>query len=366
MRIKNVIFFVSTLDSGGLENYLLRFLYEKHSSFDGVYVYCKSGNAGQLEEKYRKINNVHIVLGKLGALNLFSHIKLAFFIKKNRIDAVCDFTGNFSALPLLFSRFAGVKKRVASYRNSSDRFKKGLLKNTFSNFLKFTVNKSATNIIANSEAGLNYFYTNKWKSDKRFSVIRNGLNSYELLAESGNLRKDFGISDQAFVIGHTGRFNEAKNHSTILAVAEILLKKYQDIYFILCGNGVLENLRSSVVSKQLNERIFLFENRNDVPRFLNTMNCYFFPSITEGQPNALIEAMVLGLPYVASDIASIRETASEHYKLYDPLDVEGLSEALEKLYLNNTPRDISLQKETCERFEHTKRFDDFYRVLSGM
>ncbi|MCG7538908.1 glycosyltransferase [Pseudoalteromonas sp. OF7H-1] len=361
-----IIFFVSTLDSGGLENYLLRFLNEKSSEFDVIYIWCKSGSAGQLKDKYKNIKNVHVVLGRLGVFNFFSHIKLTCFIKKNRIDAVCDFTGNFSALPLLFSCFARVKKRVASYRNSSDRFKKSFLKNACSNCLKFIVKTTATNIIANSEAGLNYFYTNKWKGDKRFSVIRNGLNSYELLAESGNLRKNFGIPDQAFVIGHTGRFNEAKNHSTILAVAAILLKKYQDIYFILCGNGVLENLRSLVVSKQLNERIFLFENRNDVPRFLNTMNCYFFPSTTEGQPNALIEAMVLGLPYVASDIASIRETASEHYKLYDPLDVEGLSEALEKLYLNNTPRDISLQKETCERFEHTKRFDDFYRVLSGM
>jgi hypothetical protein len=48
----NIVFFIHSLDSGGIENYLLRFLQYKHASFNQVYVYCKSGHAGQLESDY--------------------------------------------------------------------------------------------------------------------------------------------------------------------------------------------------------------------------------------------------------------------------------------------------------------------------
>ena len=65
----NIVFFVSGLDSGGLENYLLRFLQYKHSSYNTVYIYCKSGKGGQLEDDYLKLDNVVIVKDKIGFLS---------------------------------------------------------------------------------------------------------------------------------------------------------------------------------------------------------------------------------------------------------------------------------------------------------
>lgn len=361
----NVIFFVSNLDSGGLENYLLRFIKEKHHEFNNIYVWCKGGRGGQLEDKYRDVNNVEIVKLKLGYFDFLSYKKLGKFIQEKKIDAVCDFSGNFSGRVILTAKKRGVKKRIASYRSASDRFEKSLSKELYNTWTKRLVWRNATNIVANSYAGLRYFFGDACAKDVRFSVIYNGLNSKEYISEVGDLRSDLGIPSDAFVIGHVGRFNPAKNHVTIVAVANDLQKKYKDIYFLLCGNGVKKSLFSVLEEKGLAERFLIFENRADIPLFLNTMDCFFFPSITEGQPNALIEAMVTGVPFVASNIDPIRETVGDGYELYPPMDINALFNALEKKYLEKAGRSHEQRDFMIRRFDYIDRFNEFLSLIKN-
>src|SRR5690625_4170556 len=97
----NATFFVHSLNVGGIETYLLRFLTNSSDRFNKIYVYCKSGESGVLESKYLKIPNVKIVKHRLGYLNPFSYIKLRSFLKNNNINVVCDFTGNFAGGAIL-------------------------------------------------------------------------------------------------------------------------------------------------------------------------------------------------------------------------------------------------------------------------
>lgn len=222
--------------------------------------------------------------------------------------------------------------------------------------------KYATDILSNSKAAFDFFYK-KEKQDSRFQVIYNGIDANKFNVGSQTLRKELNIPENAFVIGHTGRFNYAKNHHTIIQVAKVLIERYSDVYFILCGNGVKDGLENKVIELKINEKVLLFNNRQDIPIFLNTMDVYFFPSVTEGQPNALIEAMINGLPFVASDIEPIKETVESHISLYNPFDVDGFVKALENLYLNRLEKDYRLKEKTIKRFDHKKRFDEFYNIL---
>lgn len=76
--------------------------------------------------------------------------------------------------------------------------------------------------------------------------------------------------------------------------------------------------------------------RSDVPKLLNIFDLFFFPSITEGQPNSLIEAMVSGLPIIASDILPIQETVPNGFisKLKPPTDYSSFIDAIDELYCN--------------------------------
>lgn len=358
----NVVFFVTGLNSGGLENYLLRFLQSKSSCFNNIIVYCKGGKSGQLEQDFLKFKNVIILKRRIGYFSMIRYFSLLFLFKNSKTNVVCDFTGNFSGLILLFAKIVGIKKRVVFYRGSSDHFKKTILRTWYNNLLRYLTYKFATNVLFNSYAAIDFFF-GKWPVDQRFHVIYNGFDVKKFDVGNSNLRRVFNLSDDNFIIGHTGRFNYAKNHKTILQVAEILIKRYPNIYFILCGNGVRNHLESQVIKMGIQENVKLFENRTDIPVFLNTMNAFFFPSVTEGQPNSLIEAMIMGLPFVASNIPSIKEIVEVNSLLFDPNDVNGFAKALEGFYLERKHRDHHLRHSTMLRFDGQIQYEEFYNKL---
>lgn len=357
---KNVVFFVTSLQSGGIENYLLRFLNKYHRSFNRVLVYCKSGKGGQLEANYQSISNVEIIKQKVSFFNPIDYFDVGVFYRREKIDAICDFTGNFAGFILLTAKVFGVRKRITFYRGSEDKFDKNRLKSAYNNFSKRMVFKHATDILSNSIAAFNYFYPNIWQKSSRFEVVYNGIDSFQFSNNHDDLRHQLGIPAKAFVVGHTGRLNSAKNHQTILKVAEKLIKKFDDIYFIMCGNNVKTNLDPIIASMELQEKIKVFNNRDDIPSFLKTMDCFYFPSLTEGQPNALIEAMVAGLPIVASSIDPIKETVPDELVPYlvPPLDVDRAIEKIQRVYLEGQHFDT--QSWAIKNFDSDKLFQQFY------
>lgn len=357
----NAIFFVTSLQSGGIENYLLRFLQNKHQQFAQITVYCKGGIGGQLESQYRALPNVNIIKKKISFLNPLHYLQLRSFLQAENYDAVCDFTGNFAGPIVFCSKIAGIKKRIVFYRGSSDHFKANFIKNLYNDLSKKLVLNYATDILSNSIAALNFFFSQQWKDDARFEVIYNGIDASKFDIGNENLRECFGLPDKAFVVGHTGRYNEAKNHATIIKVAELLSLSYSDIFFILCGNGVKSNLEQIIESKGLQNRVLLFENRSDIPLFLNTMDCYYFPSTTEGQPNALIEAMVMNIPIVASNIEPIKETVPEHLYsfLVPPLDAEQAAKKILEIYESQVTQNV--REWTVLQYDSKKLFQQFYK-----
>jgi len=319
----NVIFFVTSLDNGGLENYLLRYVKSENNKFNKIIIVSKKVKKGIIESEFKKIENVSVIKKSIGNFAPFTYIKLIFWFKKHFKDyTICDFTGNFSGPILWAANIAGLSKRIVFYRSSSNRFKEDKVRLLINKYYNWLVIKNATNILANSNEALNFFFGNI--KDKRFKVIYNGFNVHDFLREKENLRNELGISNDTIVIGHTGRYNPAKNHPVLLKIADIILHKYNNIFFILCGNNVKTSLKSQVNKLRHNDRILLFNDRYDIPKFLNTCDIFIFPSITEGQPNSLIEAWLMGIPFVASNISPIKDILplEFHNYLVEPSDID--------------------------------------------
>lgn len=361
--MKKVVFFVNDLNAGGIENYLLRFL--KH--YDGKIsptVVCKSTVFGDLEEKYSKIQHITLVPLKMGYLDPLGCYNVYLFLKNENFDTVVDFTGNFAAFPLLMAKLAKIRARIVFYRGATNHFKETFFKKKYNIFLNIIIRKVSTSILSNSKAALVFFF--KKQNDKRFEVIYNGINTSSFLNSDKNLREELNIPNEAFVISHVGRFTEAKNHKTIIETAIALCKQNENIYFILCGKNVDVNLKERVENENLSGKIKLLGYRSDVILILNSSNAFYFPSLTEGQPNALLEAMIVGLPFVASNIDPIKESVPEefHEFLVDPNDISSAMEKLQLLFKDEIARKkMNLSQWAKQHYEPNYLFSKFYMKL---
>lgn len=98
-----------------------------------------------------------------------------------------------------------------------------------------------------------------------------------------------------------GELSERKNHEVVIkALAEI---KQQNIKYFIAGSGDLKDrLSDLIINMNLQDSIKLLGFRSDVNMLTKAADLFIFPSIQEGLPVALMEAMSAGLPVVASQI----------------------------------------------------------------
>lgn len=132
----------------------------------------------------------------------------------------------------------------------------------------------------------------------------------------------------------TGRIWPAKGIATIASVAE----RVPDAVFQLVGGGP-SGLRDAFIrnleSRHLHGRVSVLDARpnKDVFALLAEADVFIFPSLREGLPNSVLEAMAVGLPVVASNVGAIPEIIDvpDGGMLFDPEDVDGFVQAIDHL-----------------------------------
>ncbi|AXG73150.1 glycosyltransferase [Flavobacterium arcticum] len=360
-----VCFLIPSVRSGGIETDLLRFLnYQDNANAIDATILVRNKSKAELYDAY-KATGANLVFKPLGYFNLSNMLWYYRFFKKVKFDTVCDFNANFAGLPMFLSKLAGIKKRIAFYKQGSDHFKKSALRIAYNNLMNRLVYKYSTFIYANSSSGLEFFFPNEYPKDTRFKVIKNGVNVDDFLdtnESKKDLRKRLGLPEDRFVIGHTGRFTEAKNQFFLLDVAAKLIAKDKDIYFVLIGNDT-DQLLPYINKLGINDNVNVFGYKNNIPEYLKTFDLFFFPSVTEGLPNALIEAMISGLPIAVSNIPSLVEClpSDRHGCLIDPYNVDSTVEKI--IEIKKNPENYVYQKFAIENFDAEVQFGEFMENL---
>lgn len=164
-------------------------------------------------------------------------------------------------------------------------------------------------------------------------VIPNGFSDTGFFCaneEKMAVREELGIDSSALVIGSVGRYHYAKGSDLLFSMLNILLDSMPQVKVICIGRGM--DLQNPSISKfQWAKDAFLLGDRGDVPRLLCVMDVFVNASRTEGFPNALAEAMLAGLPCIASDVGDSRKILSNGGTVVQPGDVKALAVAAETL-----------------------------------
>ncbi len=125
------------------------------------------------------------------------------------------------------------------------------------------------------------------------------------------LRKELGIEDK-FVITYAGRLDKNKGVETAIFALEKILKEKENPLLLILGDGPEKiNLTERVSTMNLGERVLFKGFVDDVASYLKSSDIFIFPSLREGNPNAVLEAMSCGIPVVANSIEGIKDIISD-------------------------------------------------------
>jgi glycosyltransferase involved in cell wall biosynthesis len=154
------------------------------------------------------------------------------------------------------------------------------------------------------------------------------------------IRKEFGISDDAFVIANIARFEPQKGHFFLLQTLKHLIAQVdRKVVVLLVGIGIdQEKIEAEVKRLGLQDVVHFTGYRQDVPDLLTASDVSIMTSHYEGIPRALMESMALGIPVVATDVPGTRTLirSGQTGLLVEYGDVPGMSAALLKVLTDPT------------------------------
>lgn len=147
---------------------------------------------------------------------------------------------------------------------------------------------------------------------KKLTVMHNGIILNDFIhADPENLLKtkfDLGITPSAKIIGTVARLREEKGIRYFIDSIPEILKSFPECFFLIVGDGPLrETLQMQVESLGIKRKVIFTGFRTDIPQLLSIMDIFVAPSLTEGSPLGILEALSMGKAVVAAKTGGIKE-----------------------------------------------------------
>jgi glycosyltransferase involved in cell wall biosynthesis len=167
------------------------------------------------------------------------------------------------------------------------------------------------------------------------TVLYDWIPEPKLTRDRYEVRRQFSIPEDAFVVGMVARLSPPKDHATLLAACAELRQRVPHLWILLVGEAQSKEqhgeLESKVQALDLMDRTIITGFREDVPDLLAAMDVHVLCTQREGFPLTVIEAMAVGTPVVATRVGGIPEIVEHGVTglLHESGDVAALREALD-------------------------------------
>lgn len=160
--------------------------------------------------------------------------------------------------------------------------------------------------------------------------IRNGivLNAWERDSERIETRKAFGVPKDAFLIGSVGRLTPVKGLPHLIRAVQILTEQRLPVKCWFIGDGLMKEELSRLAEEVgVAKHVAMLGHRHDLHQLMRALDVFVLPSLHEGIPMALLEAMATGLPVIATRVGGIPEVIEDRVSgiLIEPGDSGGLA-----------------------------------------
>jgi glycosyltransferase involved in cell wall biosynthesis len=259
-----------------------------------------------LEEAGVKVTCLNMPAGRVTVSGLW---RLYYLLRKERPAVVQTWMYHADLIGGVMARLAGIRNLCWNIRHSE---------------LQSGQSKRSTILIAKSCAFLSSWLPRKivccaekakqvhvgyGYDSSKMVVIGNGYDLDQYTPNPSTRRKirgELGFSERELLFGMVGRFNVQKNHHGLLRALSLVKVRGITFKCILVGvdmNTKNKKLAEWIVSLNLEDEIFLLDQRTDIPAVMNMLDVHLLSSsFGEGFPNVLAEAMACGTPCVTSNV----------------------------------------------------------------
>ncbi|MDB5350595.1 MAG: glycosyltransferase [Planctomycetota bacterium] len=290
----NVLQLIPTLDRSGAEKQMV--LLAKGLPRDRFRVEVAAlTRLGPLEDELRAAEIPVTLIGKRLKADPLALVRLARFMKERKFDVVQTWIFAANTYGRLSARRAGVPVVVVS-EMAVDLWKgRGQL--AVDRFLAKWTDK----VVGNSKAVVE-FYRRAGVPEEKLEVIHSGIGEEEPPeVDPAEVRRSLGFEPKAPLVLFAGRLAPQKAVEDLIAALDILQHVRPDLRTVIVGDGPSrERLEDLVAAFQMRRSIRFLGHREDVPRLLAASDLLVLPSLYEGLPNVVLEAMRFRKPVVAT------------------------------------------------------------------
>ena len=260
---------------------------------------------GDLEDEVKNIPDIEYVClhrkGKYSFFTLFSVFRLLW---KKHVDIIQPFLTPATFFTLLPAVIKRTPVKIITERGNLRR-NTGLGYNLYLRFEDW-LTRFANVVIPNSKSGQDYLITRGIKQEY-IKVIYNGINTQRLtpaLPEIVQIKKALKLAENEKVVGISASLYSLKDHATFLRAAQIISGTMPQVKYIILGDGPLRSdLEQMARDLGIESRVLFAGNQMEVGPYLSTFDIACLCSKEpEGCSNAILEAMALGKPVVATNV----------------------------------------------------------------
>lgn len=363
-----IIHLVEDLKIGGAE----RVIADIAEGLDGkkydVSVWCvtRGGEtASELREKGIKVR----ILGISSYHNPLSIFKLTRLLKDAGPDIVHTHGYFASVIGRLAARKAHIPAIVTHVHSTYWDYKKRHIR------IERRLSRFTHKIICCSKAVENFVKDFENIKDGKTTVIYNGVDEdrFSTLKESKSILAELGIDEGSSVVGTVSALTPHKGHEHLIQAASVVLDTLPSTRFLIVGDGILRTrLEDQAKNLNINSSVIFTGERKDIPEILSLMDVFILPSFSrEGLGLAIIEAMAVKRPVVATEIGGIPEAVIKGKTglLVPPGDSDALATAI--IELIQDPKKAKEMGEkgrarVMERFTKTKMLSEIQNVYQSL
>ena len=331
--------FTDSFLRGGTEGQFIRLVRSLDRTRYDIFVGCLHRHGPLLKEvEPLGVPIVEFPINSLynyGSAKLF--LRLVRFLQREQIQILHAFGFYTSIFTVPAGRIAGVPVVLASRRELLN------LRSPWQQRAISVACKFATAVIVNSQAAGDDVIFRGFVNRKKIELLPNCINLQEFKASrpSEEIRRELAIPAASIVVGALGNLRPEKDLGTFLLAARGVRNIDPTVEFLVIGDGAgRDDLKRLAVDLDLSECVHFLSDRPDVPDLIAILDILVMSSYTESFPNAILEAMAMGVPVIATHVGGIPEIVDEGQTgfLVPPKDPQAISDRILDLCQNSSQR----------------------------